>query len=120
MSWIKDIFTPKEGGTTIGNGLRGFISNVTGGAFGNGAMMRNVGETVSDYLQRIKSGFLTGLGSGLNSAQFNMNNPIKNGVIMDKIKNILPQIIKWGAIGLAALLAFKFAKNNIFSKRTNP
>ena len=120
MSFFDDLLKPRAGGTDVGNGLRGAVNRLTNGAFGNGAMVRGDGESISDYWQRIKDGLLTGIGSGANSSQFHMQTPITFGVVTDKIKNAGPKIIKWLLIGGGVLLLFGLGKKMFGKKRTNP
>lgn len=107
---LKSQIKSVPGGTVVGNGLRSIINKATGGAFGNGAMVIKNGETQDGMWKRIKDGFLTGLGSGANTAQDAMNNPLKAGVIMDKIKALFPKIISLMVMGAIALFTFKFLR----------
>jgi hypothetical protein len=46
MSWLKNLFKKKPGGTVFGNMLRGVAKTATGGILGNGANMIPLGTPI--------------------------------------------------------------------------
>ncbi len=107
---LKSQIKSVPGGTALGNGLRSLVHTLTGGAFGNGVMIRKDGENQNDWWTRIKNGFLTGIGAGASATQTTIENPIKSGVIMDKIKTLIPKVITSGIAILVIVFGFKWLK----------
>lgn len=89
-----DKFKPKEGGTLLGNFGRWFINQKTDGAFGNGNMMLQPGESVEQWKNRL----LSAAGSAASAYNQNVTAPatastplaaFKGGVKKNIIKSLL-------------------------------
>lgn len=83
------LFKPKEGGTKVGNILRGIASNYSDGQLGQGDMKIKPGESQEDYFNRLQKAFgaaLSGWQSTVNQKSFT-NDPIKEGYVIQLLKN---------------------------------
>jgi len=54
MSFLKDLFKRKPGGTPLGNTVRGVLNKATGGILGNGLLMKKSDDEpmITDNLQQ--------------------------------------------------------------------
>lgn len=118
-----NIFTPKPGGTAVGNAIRDIASELSGGHFGQGEAKIQPGETNEQYtnrlLQAVGSAAQTFKQNSSNSSNSsNMADSFKSGVtteaVTGAIKTYAPTLIVIG-VGIWAVRKFILKKGG--SKR---
>lgn len=103
-SAFKDLFKRKEGGTVVGNLLRGALNNVSGGLLGNGVFMLKDGQTEEQNQKQIEQAVINGIiAANATNTQNNMLNNLTNWV---KTNKLLAAVIGVG-IAVAAYFIFK-------------
>lgn len=106
---FKDLFKRKEGGTIVGNLLRGAVHQVSGGLLGNGALMLKPGQsTAANNANAAKAAGAAAVsftdvanaGGGIVSAPIEQN--VKAGATMQTIKNFITKYwyIALGVVGV--------------------
>lgn len=63
MGAFKNLFKRKEGGTPLGNTIRGILKSTTNGLLGNGLLMKKAGETKAQENDRIIQSVSAGVGA---------------------------------------------------------
>lgn len=92
---FKDIFKRKEGGTLLGNMVRGVVNNASGGLLGNGALMLKPGQTVAANntaaakavgASAVTFNAVAGTSSGAAPASGSFGASVKSGAVLQWIK----------------------------------
>lgn len=97
------MFTPKEGGTVLGNALRKLVYEYSDGNYGTGNMKLRPGETVEQYKLRISKSLGAAAEAFNQSNQQTMLEKFKQGVVGQKLMQIAPLAL----IALGAYVIFK-------------
>lgn len=113
MGLFKNVFKRKEGGTFLGNMVRGVARQYSGGLLGNGMMMLKPGQSAKSNNELTSAKVVSALKQGANATVDSLGNMLVNEQpageqVVTKAKFVMQKYGVYIAGGVAALVGLFF------------